>query len=76
MFSCAFCEISNNFLRIFFFFYGTSQEPASEDYFSSHQRNVVCQYKLYGKPTMILKHTFSLAVDIDVFYCKIKTPSE
>ena len=29
-----------------------SPVAASEDYFSSHQRNIVYEYKLHGKPTM------------------------
>ena len=39
---------------------------ASEVYFSSHQRNIVCEYKLNGKPTIKWKQTFSLVSDIDV----------
>ena len=34
------------------FFYRTSPVAASEVYFSSHQRNIVCEYKLHGKPIM------------------------
>ena len=34
------------------FFYRTPTVAASEVYFSSHQRNIVCEYKLNGKPTM------------------------
>ena len=29
-----------------------SLEAASKDYFSSHQRNIVYEYKFHGKPTM------------------------
>ena len=51
---------------------------ASEVYFSSHKRSIVCEYKLNGKPTMKEKQTFSLVFDIDVekarFQCEIKTP--
>ena len=34
------------------FFYRTPTVAASEVYFSSHQRNIVCEYKLHGKPIM------------------------
>ena len=37
-----------------------------EVYFSRHQRNIVCEYKLYRKPIMKLKQTFSLVSDTDV----------
>ena len=33
-----------------------------------HQRNIVCKYKLHGKPIMKWKQTFSLASDLDVEY--------
>ena len=39
-----------------------------EAYFSPHKRNIVCKYKLHGKPVMKLKHTFSFVSDIDVEY--------
>ena len=35
-------------------------------YFSPHQRNIVCKYKLHGKPIMKWKQTFSLASETDV----------
>ena len=31
-----------------------------------HQRNIVCEYKLNGKPIMKEKSTFSFVSDIDV----------
>ena len=40
-----------------------------KDYFSPHQRNIVCEYKLYGKPIMKYKQTFSLVSDIDSSIC-------
>ena len=33
-----------------------------------HRRNIVCKYKLHGKPIMKWKQTFSLASDLDVEY--------
>ena len=35
-------------------------------HFSPHQRNIGCEYKLYGKPIMKQKQTFLLASDTDV----------
>ena len=40
------------FLRARFFTEHLKPVAASEVYFSSHQRNIVCEYKLHGKPTM------------------------
>ena len=34
------------------FFYRTPPVAVSEVYFSSDQRNILCEYKLHGKPTM------------------------
>ena len=62
MFCRAFCEIFKNI----FFYYRTPPVAASEVYFSSHKRSIVCEYKLNGKPTMKEKQTFSLVFDIDV----------
>ena len=56
-----FCKIFKNN-----FFYRTSPVAASEDYFSSHQRNIVREYKLHGKPTMKQKQIFSLVTDVDI----------
>ena len=47
VFSYGFCEI----FRITFF-YKTPTGAVSEGYFSLHQGNIVCEYKLNGKPTM------------------------
>ena len=71
VFSYGFCEI----FRITFF-YKTPTVAASEGYFSLHQGNIVCEYKLNGKPTMSKNKHFLLFLILmlnkPIFHVKLK----
>ena len=53
-------HMTYSFLELLIFFWLTQDiylvfdvsESSTEVYFSSHQRNTVCEYELNGKPTM------------------------